>query len=35
MPEFAGASLPLEVMQCAGHIAYGAKIGCMIAFVLD
>lgn len=34
LPEFTGARLPLGVMHCVGHIAYGAVVGCVIALVL-
>lgn len=35
LPEFMGARLPLGVIHCAGHIAYGATVGCVIAFVVS
>src|SRR4051812_23290920 len=34
LPEFSGARLPLGIMHCAGHVAYGAVLGCMTALVL-
>ena len=35
LPEFTGARLPLGVMHCAGHVAYGATVGCVITLVLS
>lgn len=35
LPEFTGARLPLAVMHCAGHIAYGAVVGTTVAWVMD
>lgn len=35
LPEFTGARLPFGVMHCAGHIAYGVTVGCVIALVLS
>jgi len=33
LPEFTGARLPFGVIHCAGHIAYGATVGCVIALI--
>ena len=33
LPEFLGARLPLGIMHCAGHIAYGAVVGTVVALV--
>jgi hypothetical protein len=35
LPEFTGARLPLGVMHCVGHIAYGAVVGFVAAIVLQ
>jgi hypothetical protein len=34
LPKFTGARLPLGVMHCIGHIAYGAVLGLVVALLL-
>lgn len=33
LPEFTGARLPLAVMHCAGHLAYGVVVGLVISLL--
>jgi hypothetical protein len=35
LPEFSGARLPLGVMHCVGHIAYGISVAAVIAAVVE
>lgn len=35
LPEFSGARLSIGVLHCAGHIAYGAVVGYVVAVVLQ